>query len=387
LTRLVRDESGQVLAITAIFLAALLGAAALAIDVGSFHVNREGLQQLADASSFAGARLLALTPNSVADTGTCNPMPDKGLHPAGYYSCQAAITNLSGMNVTNPQISWSTDYLNVRNQMEVTVTANSQSIFAGVFGIGSSPVTATSAAVASPNTLALFAEDSNCSQNGIDLKDTVTINGAVESNGSVHADNSGVSFSGPVGYGQSCGSPTGGTYNGTPPTFALSSPLPYPKTWSARSICSTPGATTSSNAITLPPNASGIYCSRVSITTNQTGDTENVTLVSPNIQIIGQSQTFTPYTEGLLFYQTNRHCSAPPCSTMQITDNGASTFNGAIYAPNQDVDMTTSGPGGTGLIEGYDITISDNAGFDYTGNGPTIGLSNPEPARTVTYSQ
>ena len=250
------------------------------------------------------------------------------------------------------QVSWVTDYLSQPTQMQVTVTANSPSIFAHLWGIGSTPITVKSAAVATPGSagakLGLFAEDTSCnSKLGIYLDGAkVTVEGAAESNGNVNASGNGDSLSGPVSYGSSCGTPGGGSgvYNGNPPTVPLATSLADPLSFDAQTICSEPDANNFTTAYTLPANATGIYCSTKSITTNTNGDTDNMTLVAPDLEIKGQSQTFTPYTDGLLFFQdaTCTGSQSPPCGTLTLDDNGSPSFTGDIYAPNQDVVVDRS---------------------------------------------
>jgi uncharacterized membrane protein len=48
-------ERGQVLALCSVFLVVLLGFAAMAVDVGSWYVEKHKLQSAADAAALAGA--------------------------------------------------------------------------------------------------------------------------------------------------------------------------------------------------------------------------------------------------------------------------------------------------------------------------------------------
>src|SRR6266508_390902 len=53
-----RDERGQAVVITAVFLVALLGMAALAVDLGAWSRSQRALQARVDAAALAGAQAL-----------------------------------------------------------------------------------------------------------------------------------------------------------------------------------------------------------------------------------------------------------------------------------------------------------------------------------------
>lgn len=57
-----RDERGQALVLTTIFCAALLGVAALVLDVGHWYRSKRDLQAIADAAALAGAQALPENP-------------------------------------------------------------------------------------------------------------------------------------------------------------------------------------------------------------------------------------------------------------------------------------------------------------------------------------
>ena len=379
----VRDESGQILVLTTLLLGALIGAGAIAIDTGFLYSARGSLQQAADAASFAGARMLA--ENTPADSGTCSPVPNAGTHAAGNAACLSAITNLQDANLSSgAQISWATDYQGQPTRMKVTVSGRAPSILAGIFHVGSTGITVSSAATSDPGSigapLALFAENATCTSGGHGggsrgitvSSNRATINGGAASNGSVNNSNNNEAYSGTVEYGTTCGAPSKGALNGTPATKSLTSPLPDPRTWDAVSICAQPGAHNFNTAQTIPVSANGIYCSTVSLTDNNHGDTETVTLIAPSITISGQSQTLNPFTQNLLAYQTDSSCATRPCgSALEVSDNGSPVVNGDIYAPNQDVLLDGSKLSTT-FVEAYDITINSN-GFSMTGDGPTVG--------------
>ncbi len=120
------DQRGQSLALITVFMVVLLGACALAIDVGSWYQARRAAQASADASALAGASQL----------------------PAGWSYAQTAATNEF---TTNKGASDSATYQNVtinvaNDSVKVTVTRPSSSYFARLFGIGSKSITASSTA-------------------------------------------------------------------------------------------------------------------------------------------------------------------------------------------------------------------------------------------------
>jgi Flp pilus assembly protein TadG len=119
-------EVGQTIALFAVFLFALLGVCALAIDVGSWYQARRAAQASADASALAGAAQL----------------------PAGWSYAQTTATNEF---TTNKKAGDSATYQNVtvntaNDSVKVTVTRPSSSYFANVLGIGTRSITAAATA-------------------------------------------------------------------------------------------------------------------------------------------------------------------------------------------------------------------------------------------------
>lgn len=71
-----RNERGVVAPLVAIMLSVLLGAVALAIDVGYMMNTRTELQRIADGAALAGARTLGRLYECNADLASCTqPMP------------------------------------------------------------------------------------------------------------------------------------------------------------------------------------------------------------------------------------------------------------------------------------------------------------------------
>src|SRR5947209_13342725 len=110
------DQRGQSLALITVFMMVLLGACALAIDVGSWYQAKRAAQAAADASALAGASQL----------------------PAGWSYAQAAATTEFTTNKGGADLA---SYQNVtvnsaNDSVKVTVTRPSNSYFSRLFGIG-----------------------------------------------------------------------------------------------------------------------------------------------------------------------------------------------------------------------------------------------------------
>ena len=152
------SRKGQALVIVAFGIIALMGAAGLAIDVGSWFVTAQHLQSTADAAALAAASDL---PNNTAQAVT------------------DAVTTAqkNGFTITSNDVSFSNGNWNVT----VSVPGVAPTYFTRVFGMNGVPETrmATATPLYSPN-------DAVYSQSGsvlITMKGSgVTINGNVHSN-------------------------------------------------------------------------------------------------------------------------------------------------------------------------------------------------------------
>jgi Flp pilus assembly protein TadG len=119
-----RSESGQAAVLSVVFMAALLGAIAMVLDVGSWFREQRATQSAADAAALAGAQAL---PDS---TGTSSAL-----------ASQYLASNGGGAG----EFSWSTQ--NVANDtISVKVTREADGVFAKLFGIDSVDVHAKASA-------------------------------------------------------------------------------------------------------------------------------------------------------------------------------------------------------------------------------------------------
>ena len=126
-----RNETGQAFVLSVVFLAVLLGMAALVLDVGSWYRADRGTQSTADSAALAGAQML----------------PDDTSQAAGLASSYA---NKNGGGLDN--VSFSSSY-GSNDTITVAVKKSAPGIFSKLFGVNSvnvgSKATARTALIAS----------------------------------------------------------------------------------------------------------------------------------------------------------------------------------------------------------------------------------------------
>jgi Flp pilus assembly protein TadG len=123
-----RCQRGQALVLMVVFMAFMLGLAALVLDVGSWFRSQRQLQSAADAAALAGAQAL---PNSPGD--------------ASGLAQQYATKNAS--DLASADYSFGSDIF-PNDRITVHLTRNAPGFFARVFGIDSVHVGATATAQA-----------------------------------------------------------------------------------------------------------------------------------------------------------------------------------------------------------------------------------------------
>jgi len=131
--RLLGSARGQVLAIAALALPVILGAGALAVDVGYMYVARSALQNAADAGARAGASVLAAG-GTQADAS-------------------AAATNFANQNInSNAFLAGAQPVVNfpTATSLQVSFNFNLPLFFAPVLGVNTAAVPATAAAGINP---------------------------------------------------------------------------------------------------------------------------------------------------------------------------------------------------------------------------------------------
>ncbi len=123
--RLIKNERGQVLAITAISIVALLAMTAFVTDVGAWFREHRHAQAVADAAALAGAQALP-------DTGTASSL-------ALQYAGQ------NGGGVSSGDVTFQSQYTQ-NDTIAVKSNATSSGFFARIFGISSVKINATAKA-------------------------------------------------------------------------------------------------------------------------------------------------------------------------------------------------------------------------------------------------
>jgi Flp pilus assembly protein TadG len=121
-----RDQRGQALLITVLFLVVLMGCAALTLDVGVWYQQQRRAQATADAAAFAGAQLLPTDPTNAVNVAQ-----------------QYADANGGGVSAAD--ITLRNDF-QTNDTVAVRATRQAPSFFASIFSIGNVTVHAQAAA-------------------------------------------------------------------------------------------------------------------------------------------------------------------------------------------------------------------------------------------------
>ena len=125
--RRARAERGQILAVVALALVALLGVAAFSIDVGYAYYAKRQLQSATDAAALAGPRICRTATNAIATATTyaqANTPANLSFSFTYTTTCTATAVVATGcVSTVNP------------NQLTVAGTASTNTWFAKIFGI------------------------------------------------------------------------------------------------------------------------------------------------------------------------------------------------------------------------------------------------------------
>jgi Flp pilus assembly protein TadG len=136
-TRTTRRESGSVLVLIAVGLVTIVGAAALAVDVGYLSVYKNQLQNASDAAALAGAQGLAADPSNFSASGQAKQL---AIQIAAQNQAARSPVQLSDGEITFPD----------GNTVRVQVTRPAPTFFARVFGVSQVDVRVTAAATVVP---------------------------------------------------------------------------------------------------------------------------------------------------------------------------------------------------------------------------------------------
>lgn len=126
MTRRLRDERGQAIFVTALFLTVLIGAVAITLDVADWYREQRQAQATADAAVLAGAQ-------------------DLPTDPAAAIASTKSFADQNGGGVAAADISITSDW-QTNDTVSVTARRTAPSFFATLFGISSADVKATAAA-------------------------------------------------------------------------------------------------------------------------------------------------------------------------------------------------------------------------------------------------
>lgn len=174
----IRGESGQSLVASALLFAVIMGAAALAVDLGASYAVKQKLQNAADAAAIAGARKL--------------PDVSAAVRQARDFAEQNGVS-MEDTKVTAP-------YGGSRYRIEVVCSRKKSYAFAGVFGRDEGNVSARAVAecqpMRGPFDYAIFSGDDD-----YELPFNVgnmTVNGSIHSNDDAALRSSGLTVNGSV---------------------------------------------------------------------------------------------------------------------------------------------------------------------------------------------
>jgi hypothetical protein len=122
-----RDESGQVLVLTALFMVVMVGMTAFVVDVGSWFRAQRATQSTVDAAALAGAQALPADPATASSLAISYGNKNGG----GVAGANITITSKYGPNDT----------------IRIATTRAAPGLFSSIFGIGSVTVGAHASAI------------------------------------------------------------------------------------------------------------------------------------------------------------------------------------------------------------------------------------------------
>ncbi|MFZ0888734.1 MAG: pilus assembly protein TadG-related protein [Candidatus Binataceae bacterium] len=402
-------EAGQAVVLVVVMLAAILGFAALAVDIGFFENTRRQMQAAADSAALAGTHEILAGYDASITSAAQN---DASLNGFTQGSNNVTVT------VNNPPKSGS--YTTDSQAVEVIISKPQPTFFLLGLGMQTVNLSARAVAIAPANSGCIYALDPTKS-GAFDVTGNVTVQSAcgllVNSSSS-----SGLKATGNI----TVNTPTSGvvgnysltgnvTFN--PPPIAgippVSDPLAYVQAPAVGGCNYTNYSLSGNNTKTLSP---GVYCGGISLVGNNTitlnpgtyildgggfSVTGNLTLSGTGVTIyntagfsaygpialsgndqVNLSAPTSGAMEGILFFQDRSISSSSSGST--IVGNSSSTFDGAIYFPTTAVTYV-----GNSSVSGYTLLVGDS--ISVTGNS-TIGnnyssLANGDPIRTAVLAE
>jgi Flp pilus assembly protein TadG len=401
--RILKDESGNILVLSALCLTMLLSLTALAVDVGLLFVKQSHLQSLADAAAMAGAleaSTCGTTANcSVVQTAATSALTEGGSSsPTLFLQCATASGTGILLTINNgPCALGASDPNNLNaNYVEAVVTQQVPTLYAGFFGIRSVRLSARAeAGKSSPAAPCL--DVTGTSGQTLTLNSGATIQDGVGSTCGVNVnssgapavmENSGVTVN--VGTYTVHGTVTdnGGSYTPTPTTGAPTMPDPFQAEITAGTLsiptqpavsspcCNPVGGTTtlqpgyyssglnfngSGYTVTLSP---GIYyfgggVNVGGVTINGTGVTIYMASGQFNMNsasTINLTAPSTGPTAGLVIWQP-----ASNTSQMNLDSGSSSNWKGGVYLPGAQLTLNgSSNAAGYGMIVANSVMMNSS---------------------------
>ena len=394
------DTRGAIFLTVAIALPVLLGATALAVDLGMWYRERTTLQLAADAAAMGAARLLS---DASATTGNYQTVALAEAEGAiGHGTVGALVTPIS-VSVTAGQ------------SVTVTLTSAATQYFTAALGVPAPTLTATAeAGLAQPPACVLALDQASVT--GISITGNATVDapqcGIFSNATSAHS----LDFTGNISVDAKSIGSSGiaretGNVSVTPTPLnnqgAVADPLSSLTPPTPAACTSASGSYTGNQTVTLWP---GTYCSGLSFAGNTTVTFEpgtyilegnfslagNVTIASATgvtfylggsspgtLQWTGKIMTQSPMTAptsgpyaGVLVYQDR---SASAGNVASFTGNASLSIGGTLYLPEAKLSITGNAFGAPPAASGFSviadtIAITGNPTFS-TGTSTSGGAS------------
>jgi hypothetical protein len=361
LRRTREDERGISLVLVAAGMVALVGMAALTIDVGIILQERRSVQNAADAAALAGARYLPGSPGVARDT-----------------AFDYLVANGYSPGAPDVEVKIETGYEGDPRAIAVSVTKDKPLAFARVLGefVGHPGAIGVAKVVTSfDDNYAIFAIGNNCpsASEGASISGTFAgIGGAVHSNGEMSLAGSNHSVSPGITY--TCSYQQGGSGHtieeGTKNVGERPSPVDWvyedfvPCTYTFPNPNVNLKAT---NAVWANPQKTnlrpGIYCFGGNVTVIGDGINGTVTFAARGkINWSGVDADLDPFFERVVFYAES---GAPNAISVQGDNN---QFDGLLYAPFGGIEFQGSDWVLHGSLVGQTVDV-DGAGATVTADG------------------
>jgi Flp pilus assembly protein TadG len=410
---LVHDKKGATAVVMALGATAIIGITGLAIDVASWEVNLRKLQGAADQAALA-----ALT---VANAGG-----DKTTEAKAVAATDGFVDGQGNVTVTVNQPPSQGSHTTISSALEVVITQSQSLMFTGLFLTAAPTATARAVALSSPGNMCVMALDTSgkTAIGSVDLTGKTTVSMpncdlyndspvalSTELKGSSSLGARNIFLSG--GYSDSNG--TTMTASGSLKTYTTGMPNPYASlTIPTYSGCNQTGKyEVKTNTTINPANASVsyVFCGDVIVDSGATltlsagtyilnGGNLTVngggSLVGTGVTIILTSSTSnygsisfngnstitlsaptagaSAGIPGIALWDAN-----PTMTSSGDTFNGGSTenINGAIYAPNQQLNYAGGSSTTTGCTQLVALTVTFTGNANFGNSCTNSGVSEP----------